>query len=121
MKQHVKPLMLASAFFGLFGVFMGGHLAGAGSYALSAIHAHMLVVGWLSLFSWGVYYQLFTVKGWLGTAHTWTAIIGTIGLVFGMWLNNSIGSVVTLIVFIAGGMILMASYALFLIIVLKQK
>lgn len=121
LKENVKPLLVTSALFGILGVFMGGHLAGAGDYSLRAVHAHALVVGWLSLFSWGIYYQIFTSQGWLSKVHTWTAIIGTTGLVIGMWVYNTVGSTLTMISFIVGGTILMISYILFLFIVIKQK
>jgi hypothetical protein len=61
---------------------------GAGSYEFRPIHAHILVVGWLSVFSWGVFYKLFEVKyPKLITVHGWSAILGAIGLTVGMWLN----------------------------------
>lgn len=62
MNNPVKLLLVFSGVFGLIGSVMGAHMAGSGSYALRPIHAHILVVGWLSLFSWSIFYKVFEVK-----------------------------------------------------------
>ena len=70
-------LIRISALFGLLGTVLGSHMAGAGSYAFRPIHAHILLVGWLSLFAWGVFYKIYKVRAnKLITLHGWTAIIG---------------------------------------------
>lgn len=120
MKSPVKILLVAAGLFGLIGSVMGAHMAGSGSYALRPIHAHILVVGWLSLFSWSVFYQVFNVKyNGLAKFHVWTAIIGTTGLVLGMFVNNvaSLGlpEVFTLILYIGGGVTLLLSFITFFV------
>lgn len=126
MNKPVKILLVAAGFFGLLGTIMGAHMAGSGSHALRPIHAHVLVVGWLSLFSWSVFYQAFDVKyNALSKFHVWTAIIGTAGLILGMFINNvaSLGlpDVVTLIGYIGGGVILLLSFAAFFVQTLLYK
>ncbi|MBS4208338.1 hypothetical protein [Bacillus sp. FJAT-50079] len=113
-------LIRFSAIFAVVGTVLGAHMAGAGSYAFRPIHAHILIVGWLSLFVWGVYYSIFTIKvKKIANWHTWTAIIGSIGLTFGMWLNVlqpfSISAGLSLVIYIAGGVTLLISFVLFLI------
>ncbi|SDK78026.1 hypothetical protein [Lacicoccus qingdaonensis] len=120
MNKPVKLLLVFAGIYGLLGTIMGAHMAGSGSYALRPIHAHVLVVGWLSLFSWSVFYQAFDVKyNALSKFHVWTAIIGTTGLILGMFINNvdSLGlpDVVTLIAYIGGGVILLLSFAAFFV------
>ena len=120
MNKPVKILLVFAGIYGLLGTIMGAHMAGSGSYALRPIHAHVLVVGWLSLFSWSVFYQAFDVKyNALSKFHVWTAIIGTTGLILGMFINNvaSLGlpDVVTLIAYIGGGVILLLSFAAFFV------
>ena len=126
MNKPVKLLLVFAGIYGLIGTIMGAHMAGAGSYALRPIHAHVLVVGWLSLFSWSVFYQAFDVKyNALSKFHVWTAIIGTTGLILGMFINNvaSLGlpDIVTLIAYIGGGVILLLSFAAFFVQTLLYK
>lgn len=95
-------------------------MAGAGSYAFKPIHAHSLVVGWLTLFAWGVYYKVFQVTApKLAKWHTYTAIIGTIGLTLGMYLHNlrpfDMPQVFTVVFYIVGGSVLLISFILFFI------
>ena len=81
-------LIRISAIFGLIGTVLGSHMAGAGSYAFRPIHAHILLVGWLSLFAWGVFYRIYKVRAKkLIAVQGWTGIIGAIGLTSGMWLQ----------------------------------
>lgn len=114
-------LIRIAAIFGLIGTVLGSHMAGAGSYAFKAVHAHILLVGWLSLFSWGVFYRIYKVRAKkLVTLHGWTGIIGAIGLTTGMWLQFlqpfDVNEVFSLIFYIVGGTVLLISFALFVVI-----
>lgn len=120
-----KRLIRFAALFGLIGAVLGSHMAGAGSLAFRPVHAHILVVGWLSLFAWGIYYKVFRVKATkLMAAQGWTGIIGAAGLSTGLWLrylqpfgdNNAI----ILPIYIGGGVILLTSFVLFLFITFKD-
>lgn len=114
-------LIRISAIFGLIGTVLGSHMAGAGSYAFRPIHAHILLVGWLSMFAWGVFYRIYKVRAKkLIAFHGWTAIIGAIGLTTGMWLQFlqpfNINATLSLILYIVGGTILLISFAVFVIV-----
>ncbi|MCM3744533.1 hypothetical protein M3193_10280 [Sporosarcina luteola] len=114
-------LIRISAIFGVIGAFLGSHMAGAGSYAFRPIHAHILVVGWLSVFAWGVFYKIYKVRAKkMVSAHGWTAIIGSIGLTAGMWLQfmNPFGvnETFSLIFYIVGGSVLLISFVLFVLV-----
>lgn len=118
MNQYSKTLLRFSALFAVIGTFLGAHMAGAGSLAFRPVHAHILVVGWLSLFAWAVYYKVFYKKtSKLAGFHVYTAIIGTIGLSVGMWLQYlqpfNLPSGFSLIFYIGGGTILLVSYLVF--------
>lgn len=118
-KWSIRLIRLASIF-GLIGAFLGSHMAGSGSYQFRPIHAHILVVGWLSVFAWGVYYRIFKVKSQkLVAIHGWTAIIGSIGLTIGMWLNTlhpfDMNETFSLIFYIVGGTVLLISFGLFVV------
>lgn len=123
MNHYSKFLLRFSALFALLGAFLGSHMAGAGGFEFLTVHAHILVVGWLTLFAWSVYYQVFTpANKTLSRLHVWTAIIGTIGLTGGMWFRYvgpfgiDTTGVFSLIFFIVGGTILLISFLLFLIL-----
>src|SRR6185312_7064666 len=114
-------LIRIAAVFGLIGTVLGSHMAGSGSYAFRPIHAHILLVGWLSLFAWGVFYRIYKVRAKkLVTFHGWTGIIGAIGLTTGMWLQFmkpfNVNETLSLIFYIVGGTVLLVSFALFVII-----
>ncbi|WP_071458668.1 hypothetical protein [Bacillus massilinigeriensis] len=120
MKKYSILLIRFSAVFAAIGAFLGSHMAGSGGYEFRPIHAHILVVGWLSLFSWGVYYRLFTIKSAkLAGAHVWSGIIGSIGLTVGMWFQNlkpfGVPDTFALVFYIVGGSVLLVSFALFLV------
>ncbi|WP_280771357.1 hypothetical protein [Salipaludibacillus daqingensis] len=123
--SHSKKLLISSALFGVIGVMMGAHMAGAGSYALRPIHAHVLVVGWLSLFAWSIFYKVYQPKnGLLPTFQVWTGLIGAIGLNVGMYIfmldTVPLSDVFSLIFYIVSGSILAISYVLFFILTILQ-
>lgn len=123
MNHYSKILVRFSALFALLGAFLGSHMAGSGGYEFLAVHAHILVVGWLSIFAFAVFYKVFKpVKSIIATTQVWSAIIGTIGLTSGMWLRD-VGpfgidkdGTFSLIFFIVGGTILLISFLLFAIL-----
>ncbi|WP_078578079.1 hypothetical protein [Salipaludibacillus agaradhaerens] len=123
--SHSKKLLIASALFGVIGVMMGGHMAGAGSYALRPVHAHVLVVGWLTLFAWSLFYKIYKPKHkLLATLHVWTALIGTFGLNAGMYVfmvgTIPLPETFSLIFYIVSGSILSLSFIFFLLLTLLQ-
>lgn len=120
MKERNLVLIRFSAVFAVIGAMLGAHMAGSGAYAFRPIHAHILVVGWLTLFAWAIYYEVFTISSKkLAVWHTWTAVIGTSGLTAGMWLQGlkpfPIPEYITLTLYIGGGVTLLVSFILFLI------
>ncbi|SFE73376.1 hypothetical protein [Alteribacillus iranensis] len=124
--NYSKTLLRVSALFALIGVFIGSHMAGAGSYAFRPVHAHILVVGWLSLFAWAVFYKVFYQQhSLLASIQVWSAIIGSIGLTAGMWLHMvgpfPLPELFTLLFYIIGGSILLISFVLFLILTFTYK
>lgn len=119
-------LVRFGALFGLLGAYLGSHMAGAGSYALRPIHAHILLVGWLSLFVYGLFYKLYKIKSpKLVAIHGWSAIIGAIGLTLGMYLQFihpfQVNETVALITYIVGGTILLISFAIFVLVTFRVE
>lgn len=116
--NYSKLLLRLSAVFAFIGAFLGSHMAGAGDYAFRPIHAHLLVVGWLTLFAWAVYYKVFSPKvGLLAKLHVYTAIIGSVGLTGGMALfifkPAFLPSAINTVLYIVGGSILLLSFLFF--------
>lgn len=119
-KWSIRLIRLA-AIFAFIGTYLGSHMSGSGSYEYRPIHAHILLVGWLSMFAWGIFYRAFKVKSQkLVAIHGWTAILGVLGLTVGMWFYNinpfNFGSTFTLVFFIVGGTTLLISFALFIVV-----
>ncbi|WP_018921824.1 hypothetical protein [Salsuginibacillus kocurii] len=125
--DRTRLLLKFSAVFAVIGVIMGSHMAGAGSPSLSPIHAHILVVGWLSLFAFAVFYKVFSIpkSSKLANSQAWTGALGSIGLTLGMYLHyfqpGGIPDVVYLIFYIVGGSVLALSFFLFAIIVFHPQ
>ncbi|HLR65386.1 MAG TPA: hypothetical protein VK075_08170 [Pseudogracilibacillus sp.] len=121
-----KRLIRFAAIFGLIGAVIGSHMAGAGSPAFRPVHAHILVVGWLSLFAWGIYYKTHAVKAAkLVAAQGWTGIIGTLGLTIGLWMQYlqpfGDSKAINLPIYIGGGTILLVSFFLFLLVTFSKE
>lgn len=120
MNRYSNLLIRTSAIFALIGAFLGSHMAGSGNYIFRPVHAHVLVVGWLSLFSWGMYYKVFKPKdGLLAKLHVYSALIGTVGLTVGMTLYSFrpefLSTAIINVFYIVGGSILLVSFLLFVL------
>ncbi|MFG6147183.1 hypothetical protein [Halobacillus sp. B23F22_1] len=124
--DRTRFFVRVSAIYALIGAFMGSHMAGGGGYQLSAIHAHILVVGWLSLFAFAIFYKVFAIPkaSKLASFHVWSSFIGVFGLTVGMWLyyTDPFGGlgIFNTIFFIAGGTILLFAFISFAILVFVQ-
>lgn len=114
-------LIRFAAIFGLIGTFLGSQMSGNMDYSLRPIHAHILLVGWLSVFAWGIFYKVYRVKHKkLVTAHGILAMTGAVGLTFGMWMYNlnpfNLNETFVMIFFIVGGTLLLLAFLLFVLI-----
>jgi hypothetical protein len=124
--DRTRLLIRMSAVYALIGTFIGSHMAGAGDYAYRPIHAHILLVGWLSLFAFGVYYRIFSIpkSSVLAKVHVWSSILGSFGLTVGMWLYfvKPIEGIetVNLLFFIIGGSILLIAFVVFALMTFVQ-
>jgi hypothetical protein len=119
-------LLRLSALFALIGAFLGSHMAGSGSYAFRPIHAHLLVVGWLTLFAWAVYYKIFTPKiGLLAKLHVYSAIAGSIGLTGGMTIfifkPAFLPPMMNTVLYIVGGSVLLLSFLFFFLLTFTKE
>lgn len=114
-------LIRYAALFGIVGTYLGSKMSGEMDYSLRPIHAHILLVGWLSVFAWGIFYKVYKVKyKKLVAVHGWFAILGAFGLTFGMWMYNlnpfQLSDALITVMFIAGGSLLLLAFLLFAVI-----
>ncbi|WP_223155146.1 hypothetical protein [Alkalibacillus aidingensis] len=125
MQNHSKILLRLSAIFAAVGAFIGSHMAGAGGYEFQTVHAHILLVGWLTLFAWAIFYKVFNpLPSLLTIGHVWTGVVGAFGLIIGMWLYYvrplGLPDPFVTIFFIAGGTILLISFFLFVLVTFRK-
>lgn len=114
-------LIRYAALFGILGTYLGSKMSGEMDYSLRPIHAHILLVGWLSVFAWGIFYKAYKVRyKKLVAVHGWMAILGSFGLTFGMWMYNlnpfQLDDSLVLVLFIVGGSLLLLAFLLFALI-----
>lgn len=114
-------LIRFAAIFGLIGTFLGSQMSGNMDYSLRPIHAHILLVGWLSVFAWGIFYKVYRVKyKKLVTAHAILSMTGAFGLTFGMWMYNlnpfNLNDTFVMVLFIIGGTLLLLAFLLFVLV-----
>lgn len=112
-----------AAISGFIGVFIGSMMSGNMDYSLRPIHAHFVLVAWLTVFAWGIFYYAVPVKS--AFLVKWQSIIGMIGafgLTTGMWLYNlnpfNLNETLVMIYFIVGGTILLIAFFLFIVVTL---
>ena len=120
-KKWAIRLIRFAAIFGLIGTFIGSKMSGDLDYSMRPIHAHVLLVGWLSVFAWGIFYSIYTVKyKVLVTIQSILAMTGAFGLSFGMWMYNlnpfNLNETFVMIFFIVGGSLLLLAFALFVVV-----
>lgn len=114
-------LIQFSAIFGFIGTYLGSHMAGQMDYSLRPIHAHILLVGWLSVFAWGIFYSTYTIKfKKLVTIQSILGMVGAVGLTGGMWVYNlnpfNWDETFVMVLFIVGGSLLLIAFLLFAVI-----
>ncbi len=75
----------AAVIYALVGMAGGIYMAASHDHSLTPAHAHWLLLGWVSMFLYGVFYRLFpTASRTLAAWHWWIANIGLIVMVAGI-------------------------------------
>lgn len=124
MQNYSKWLMRISAIYALIGAFIGSDLAGREDYTMVPAHAHILVVGWLTLFAYGLFYRICNKEiSMLKTAkwQAWAALLGGGLMPLGMLLYYKAENTATLLAFIVPASVLLAAIALFAVILFFDK
>lgn len=123
MTNYAKWLIRISAIYALIGVLIGSDLAGRKDYSLVPSHAHILVVGWLTLFAYGILYYVFKDVSMQRTArlHAWTSLIGGGAMPLSMMIYYKSMNTFTTILFISTATVLLLAIILFAILVFFDK
>ena len=117
-------LIRISAIFGFIGVVIGSMMSGQENYAYKPVHAHVTLVGWLSVFAWGIFYYAVPLKKLIFVkVQAIFGIIGAIGLTTGMYVYNFYDETWAMVFFIVGGTVLLLAFALFILstFLIKKK
>ena len=82
--------MRAATLYALAGMALGIHMAASHDHSQMPTHAHLILLGWVSMALYGLFYRAYDVQveTKLMTAQKWLAHIGLIGMVvalFGMF------------------------------------
>lgn len=64
--------------FALIGVGLGYWMGASQQFTASPVHAHINLLGWVSMFLYGLFYRAFPAAavGWLAKAHLGLSVIG---------------------------------------------
>lgn len=123
MTKYSKWLMRVSAVYALIGALIGSDVAGRKDYSMVPGHAHILVVGWLTLFAYGIFYHVFKEISMKRTAklHAWTSLLGGGLMPLSMLVYNMNDNTFTMITFISCASILLLAIFLFVILLFFDK
>lgn len=123
MAAYAKWLIRISAVYALIGSLIGSDLAGRQDYALVPGHAHILVIGWLTLFAYGIFYYIFKDVSMKKTAklQAWTGMAGGGLMPLSMLLYYKNKTDLTTFLFIFTASILLLAVILFVVLVFFDK
>jgi hypothetical protein len=123
LSNYAKWLIRISTVYSLIGAMIGSDLAGRKDYSMVPGHAHILVVGWLTLFAYGIFYYVFKEISMKRTAklHAWTSLIGGGLMPLSMLIYFKNETTLTTTMFILTASILLLGIILFTILVFFDK
>lgn len=123
MSNYAKWLIRISAVYSLIGALIGSDLAGRKDYSMVPGHAHILVVGWLTLFAYGIFYYVFKEVSMQKTAklHAWTSLLGGGLMPLSMLIYYKSENTLTTLMFISTAAVLLLAIILFTVIVFFDK
>lgn len=123
MSNYAKWLIRIAAVYALIGALIGSDLAGRKDFTMVPSHAHILVVGWLTLFAYGIFYYIFKEISMTKTArlHAWTSLIGGGLMPLSMLVYYKNETSLTTLVFILSASVLLLAIILFAVLVFFDK
>jgi len=102
----------SAVIFGLLGLALGLHMASTQNHGQMVTHAHLMLIGWVTTFLYGVYLKLHPTEGVLPTVLWGIANGGLVLTVVGLYIiyggqpvrGEPIATVGSLIVFVGMGL-----------------
>lgn len=88
MSNIARGFFITAIGYGILGMLLGLHMAMTNDHGQRPTHAHILVIGWVSFFLFGMFYLHFgkMVSRTLARVHFWMAEVALAGIVVGLWL-----------------------------------
>lgn len=110
-----RVMIAAASLYFVLGVLMGMGMSMTESFVLSSVHAHINLLGWVSLALGGILYHLFPVaeKSRLGVAHCWLHVIGIPIMMGGLTAMMLTGNHAFSAIVAVGGMLVVVGTILF--------
>lgn len=110
----------AATIYALIGVAWGIQMAISEDHSLFPAHAHLNLLGWVSVFLYGLFFMHFpkAAEGMLGKVHLWIAHLGVVVMIPGVAMVHS-GSDAGMPLAAGGSLLVALSMALFSIIVFR--
>jgi hypothetical protein len=76
----------AAVIYGLLGLVLGLHMAATQDHGQLVTHAHLMLIGWVSIFLYGVYLKLHPTGGWMPAVLWGIANVGLVVTVIGLYI-----------------------------------
>ncbi len=114
-------LIRVSIVVALVGMVMGIAMGIRHDFALAPAHAHLNLLGFVALFLFGLYYHAVpeAAASVLGKVQAWTAVVGAVVFPAGIAAELAVEPALKPLV-VAGSMIVLASTALFAVVVFRH-
>ncbi len=121
MRNIDRIFILSGALFAVFGLCLGLWMVAVNNFVYSKIHAHINLLGWVTLAIYGIVYKIYPAmkNSSLALSHLVCSVAGVIFMNLGWWmfLQNILVGTKTLVVIFRGGSALgIIGIVLFLII-----
>lgn len=91
MSSIARGFFITAIAYGVLGMLLGLQMAITQDHGQRPTHAHILVIGWVSFFLFGLFYLHFgrAVSRTLARVHFWMAEVALAGIIVGLWLIYS--------------------------------
>ena len=121
MQNIDRIFILSGALFAVFGLCLGLWMVAANNFIYSKIHAHVNLLGWVTLAIYGIVYRLYpAMKDCpLALPHLICSVAGVIFMNLGWWMflqNILVGTKLLVIIFRGGSALGILGVVLFLVI-----